>query len=138
ILRQACIERVEVDFVDRMILAEAREDIANLAALRIAMRLEALRGDFFHHALHRRVDRRDAPVPRLQMRLEQRMARAADGGHHLVGTDRDHSVGVAERDGLLTQATRCVRMHRLHDVADKALVLWPPRYESRRLVAAPD
>src|SRR3984893_7576471 len=46
VLRQARIERREINLVDRLVLVEAGKDIAQLAADRIAVRLQALRADF--------------------------------------------------------------------------------------------
>src|SRR5438105_3146248 len=46
------------------ILVEAGEDDRLLASLRIHVLLQALRADFLHHALHRRIDARDAHVLR--------------------------------------------------------------------------
>ena len=52
-LASAGVESAEIDQVERLILVEAREHVADLARRRIAMRLQALRADLFHHALHR-------------------------------------------------------------------------------------
>ncbi len=70
--------------------------------------------------------------------FEHVVPRARDGGHHAVGADGDDAVGVSERDRLIAQVAGCVRVHRLHDVADECLVLRPVGRESRLLVAAPD
>src|SRR2546423_11281997 len=69
VLRQARIERSKIDLVDRLVLVEAGKDIAQLAADRIAMRLQALRADFLHHALHRRVDRCNTAMRSLEVGL---------------------------------------------------------------------
>ena len=53
VLREALGERREIDFIERLVLIEAREHVAHLARLGIMMRLQALRADFLHHALHR-------------------------------------------------------------------------------------
>src|SRR5262245_19302456 len=89
VLLEALVEDVEIDTVERLILIEAGEHIAGLARLRVAVRLQTLRADLFHHALHRRVDRADREVPRLQVRLQYIVARLGHAGHHAVGADGD-------------------------------------------------
>ena len=49
----------EVDAVERLVLVEAGKHVAGLAASPDRVRLQALRADLLHHALHRRVDRAD-------------------------------------------------------------------------------
>src|SRR3989449_10493838 len=56
VLPQARREVGKVDAVHLLVLVEAREDDRLLAARRVDVLLETLRADFFHHALHRRVD----------------------------------------------------------------------------------
>src|SRR5207237_9150584 len=56
ILSEARGQPAKVDAIDRLVLVEAREDVAHLAGRRVTMRLQALRADLLHHALHRRID----------------------------------------------------------------------------------
>src|SRR5438128_8046394 len=65
VLRETRLEAFEDDRVEILILIEAGEDVADFSRRRIALRLEALRADLLHHALHRRVDRADAALRRL-------------------------------------------------------------------------
>src|SRR5262249_62353306 len=55
ILSKPSAEVREIHAVHVLILVEAREDDRLLAGLRIDVLLKALRADFLHHALHRRV-----------------------------------------------------------------------------------
>jgi hypothetical protein len=100
--------------------------------------LEALGADFFHHALHRRVDGADGAVGGLQVRLQDAVAGLGDGGHHAVGADGDDAVGARERDRLLAEGAGGVGVHGLDDVADEGAVLGAARGEAGGLVAAPD
>src|SRR6185503_8736352 len=52
ILLQAFIQALEIDLVERLVLVEAGEYVARFAGNRIAVRLQALRADLLHHALH--------------------------------------------------------------------------------------
>ena len=65
------------------------------------------------------------------------MPRGGDRRHHPVRADGDHAIAFHERNRLLPQRAACVRRHRLHDVADEALVLRAPRHEAGAFVAAP-
>src|SRR5512134_3848033 len=65
VLFQARVETAEIDAVERLVLVEAREHVAHLAGRWVAMRLQALRADLLHHALHRRVDRCERAMLRL-------------------------------------------------------------------------
>jgi replicative superfamily II helicase len=56
------------------------------------MGLQALGADFLHHALHRRVDRRDRVMRGLEVGPQHRVARAAHGRHHPVRADRDDAI----------------------------------------------
>jgi len=58
--------------------------IVSLPARRVDVLLETLRVDFFHHALHRRVDARDADVIGLQMGRQHAMARRLHRRHHPI------------------------------------------------------
>src|SRR5690349_5074860 len=57
----------KVDPIQLLILVEAREDDRFRAGARIDVLLQALRADFLHHALHRRVDAADADVIGLEI-----------------------------------------------------------------------
>ena len=102
------------------------------------MRLQTLRANFLHHALHRRIDRSDAAVRWLEIRLEHRVTRSSNRRHHPIRTDGDNAIGSAKGNGLVAQATGRVRAHRLHDVADKRFVLRPTWQKTWTLVTAPD
>src|SRR5262249_13790837 len=105
---------------------------------RIAMRLQALRADFFHHALHRRIDRRDRPVAGLEMRRENAFARLRHRRHHAIGADGDDAVDILQRDGRQAELALSVRMDAFDNIADEGEVLWTFGTETGRLVAAPD
>ena len=81
-----------------LVLVEAREDDGLGAGHRVVMALQALRANLLHHALHRRVDRRDRPVLRAEIAAQRGAARLGDRGHHAVRADRDDPVDLAERD----------------------------------------
>ena len=66
---------VKSTLVERLVLVEAGEDERLLAGDRVDVALEALRADLFHHALHRRVDRADADVRRVEVRREDAVPR---------------------------------------------------------------
>src|SRR5438045_7518289 len=51
--------RSEIDRVERLVLVEAGKNVACPAGRGIGLRLQALRADLLHHALHRRVDGAD-------------------------------------------------------------------------------
>ena len=72
VLPQARVESRKVDLVERLVLVEAREHVADFARGRVAMRLQTLRADLLHHALHRRVDRAERHVPRATGRARAR------------------------------------------------------------------
>ena len=61
VLLEAFVQRREIHAVERLVLVEAGKYPAGFSAHRIAVRLQALRADLLHHALHRRVDRTDRP-----------------------------------------------------------------------------
>ena len=102
------------------------------------MLLQALRADFLHHALHRRVDAGDADVPRLEIRLEHAVARRFHRPHHAIGSDRDDPIHGLQRDERCTQLSSLIRQHRLDDVAAEVRVLRPPRRDRRADIGAPD
>ena len=87
------------------------------------MALEALGADFFHHALHGRVDRTDPEVLRGQIGRENAVAGAGDRGHHAVRADGDEPLSLGERDRRFPEGSRRVRHHRLDDVAHEGEVL---------------
>src|SRR4051812_21220105 len=62
VLRQPPAQGAEIDPVEVLILVEAGEDDRLGAGRRIEMALQALSADLLHHALHRRVDRRNRSV----------------------------------------------------------------------------
>ncbi len=67
-------KRGKVHPVERLVLVEAGEHDAPLAGRGIDLRLQTLRADLLHHALHRRVDRADRGVARAQEGGQQRRA----------------------------------------------------------------
>src|SRR5690349_7446193 len=92
VLGEALGEGAEVDLVERLVLVEAGEDVGGLAGLRVDVRLQALRADLFHHALHRAVDRADGDVILLQEFLQDRVPGLRNGVHHPVRADGDDPV----------------------------------------------
>ena len=82
------------------------------------MHLQALRADFLHHALHRRVDGADRRVAGLQIRREQAVPCLRDGRHHAVRTDRNHAVDLVQRNLRSAELALAVGIERLDDVAD--------------------
>src|ERR1041385_6630571 len=56
VLREAAAQGAEIDAVEVLVLVEAGEDDSLGAGRRLVVPLQALRADFLHHALHRRVD----------------------------------------------------------------------------------
>ena len=92
ILTQPRREIREIDTVHFLILVEAGEDDGLLAGLRIHVLLQALRADFLHHALHRRVDAGDGHVARLEVGRQHTMPRGFDGRHHAIRSDRDDAI----------------------------------------------
>ena len=113
---------MEIHAVEFLVLIEARENGGHFAGMRVALRLNALRANLFHHALHRRVDGANGKVVWLHVRLENVVARAAHGSHHAVGADDNQAVGVFHanfRRDWCTEPTRSVGFHGLHDVADE-------------------
>ena len=82
-----------------------------LAGRRIDLRLQALRADLLHHALHRRVDRADRGVARLQQRRQHAVPRRADRLHHAVRADDDHVVRLRQPDiGRRTPPFACTML----------------------------
>ena len=112
--------------------------IVSLPVCRIDVLLQALRADFLHHALHRRVDARDADVLRLEVRRQHAVARRLHRRHHAVRSDRDDAIDGVERHERLAELAVLVRQHRLHDVAAEMRVLRPPGRDRRADVGAPD
>jgi hypothetical protein len=94
--------------------------VARLAGLRVAVRLQALRADLLHHALHRRIDRADREVPGLEVLLQQLVAGARHCRHHAVRADRDHAIGILEAQRRRAEPSLGIRVQRLHEVADEA------------------
>ena len=87
-----------------------------LASLRIDVRLQALRANLFHHALHRRVDRADREVMRIQVIRKYAVSCRGDRGHHPVGTDGNKPVTITERYALIAELALSVRLHGLNDM----------------------
>ena len=52
VLAQSRCQSAEIDLVERLILIEAGEYVGDLSGLGVLVRLQALRANFFHHALH--------------------------------------------------------------------------------------
>src|SRR5262249_38405990 len=128
---------VEVHAIEVLVLVEAGKYHAFDAAYGVAMDLQALRADFLHHALHRRVDGGDRLVPGLEMRREHSLPRLGDRPHHAVRADRDAAIDLAERDRRVPDRPRSVGVERRDDVADEGFVLRPRGAKARGLVAAP-
>src|SRR4249919_104193 len=78
ILGEARAQIVEVDAIEILILVEAGEHHALHAGGGIAVDLQALGADLFHHALHRRVDGGDGLMSWLEMLREDARARPFD------------------------------------------------------------
>ena len=89
VLFQPRIQIREIDMVQRLVLIEAGKDDRFLPCRRIDVLLQALCADFFHHALHWRVDARDGDVVGLKQGLKHAMPCLFDRSHHSVGTDRN-------------------------------------------------
>ena len=135
--RRRAVQVREVHPVHVLVLVEAREDDGLLAGLRIDVPLQALRADFLHHALHRRVDAGDRDVVVLQVRRERREARRLDGRHHAVGADGDDAVDAsAAAPAAVAELALRVGHHRLDDVAAEVRVLRPARRDRRAGVGA--
>src|ERR1700720_1183041 len=81
VLREAATEGAEIDAVHLLVLVEAGEDDRLGAGHRIAVALQALRADLLHHALHRRIDRRDRAVVRAEIAFQSRLPRLGDGSN---------------------------------------------------------
>src|SRR6516162_9970733 len=62
ILAQALVQNAEIHLIERLVLVEAGEDNGLGAAHGVPVHLKALRTDFLHHALHRRIDGGDGAV----------------------------------------------------------------------------
>src|SRR5580704_3154838 len=137
VLRQAAAQGAEIDAVHLLVLVEAGKDDCLGTGYRVVVALQALRADLLHHALHRRVDRRDCAVVGEEIALQPRLARLGDSGHHSVRADRDDAVNRRERDLNQSQRAPAIGLDRLDDVADKGEVLRAARCKPRRLVAAP-
>ena len=100
VLAQTRRQPAEVNLIKRLILIEAGKYISNLACRRIFMRLKTLSADLFHHALHRRIDRTNREVIRLEIRLKLVMAGSSHRRHHAVGADRNDTVGISQSNLL--------------------------------------
>ena len=87
------------------------------------MLAQALGADPLHHALHRRIDRSDRQMMRLDVRLQNAVSRGLDCGHHAIRTDDDHVIDIIEMDRGDAQITLGIGHHRLDDIADKCFVL---------------
>jgi len=111
----------EIDAVHLLVLVKAGEDDRLRAGNRITVALQALRADLFHHALHRRIDRRDRPVVGAKIAFQARLARFGDGGHHSVRADRDDAVDRRQWDRDRPQRTAAIGLDRRDDIADKRL-----------------
>ena len=129
---------MEIHAVQILVLVKARKDVGHFAGVRIALWLQALGADFFHHALHGRVDGADGEVVRLHMRLEHVVACARHRRHHAVRADDDEAVGVLQADRGWAKPARGIGLHGLHDIADEAQILWPAGREAGQFIAAPD
>src|SRR5688572_14861656 len=70
VLAEPVAQAREVHVVEVLVLIEAGEHVRGLARRGIAVRLQALRADLLHHALHRRVDGADAAMTGLEIRRE--------------------------------------------------------------------
>ena len=82
---QALAEVAEVHAVHLLVLVEAGEDdFRRGLRLGVNVLLQALAADFFHHALHHRVDRCDADMVGLQIGFQDRVPRLGNGSHHAV------------------------------------------------------
>src|ERR1700736_1183031 len=92
VLPKARAKIEKVDFVELLVLIETGEDEALFSADRVNMPLQTLRADLFHHALHRRVDRSDSDVLRIEIRRENAVPRFLDRAHHAVGSDGDNAL----------------------------------------------
>src|SRR5581483_9946961 len=66
------------------------------------------------------------------------MARLLHRAHHAVGTDHNQPVNRTERNLPISEFAASVGRRRLHDISHEGAVLYAPRREARRLVAAPD
>src|SRR6185312_9871944 len=99
---------------------------------------QALRADFLHHALHRRVDRADRAMRWQKIRRQHIVAGGCDRRHHLVRADGDDAVAGVEGNRLVAKPPARVSAHRLDDVADERAILRTRRREARPFVAAPD
>ena len=127
VLSQPRTKVAEVNVIEVLILVEAGEDNLLHASDRVFMNLQTLGADFFHHALHRRVDTADRVMALFQVRLQDAMTSPGYCVHHAVGADRDDSIHGIEGDLDFSQLARCVCDHRLDDVADKRPILHASR-----------
>ena len=138
VLAQALAQALEIDHVQRLVLAEAGKHHRVFPGLGVHVVLQALGANLLHHALHGRIDRADGHVPGLQEVRQDRVARLGDGPHHDVGADGDDAVDLVQGDGRGAELAGAVSRDGLDDVAGKGQVAGAVRLEPRRLVAAPD
>src|ERR1700740_2811702 len=87
ILAEALMQYAEIDRVERLVLVEAGEYDRLDTRDGVLLQLRALGANFFHHALHWRVDRGDRPMRGLETRLQHAVACPAHRRHHPVGAD---------------------------------------------------
>src|SRR5208283_4181255 len=130
--------RAEVHAIERLILVKTRKYISSLAGYRIMLRLQALRTDLFHHALHRRVDRTNCKMMRLEVYFQYVVACPPYRRHHAVGANGNNTIGIFHANRGRPQTPGSVSFHRLHDIADKRFILWTFRLETRRLITTPN
>src|SRR4051812_46972687 len=130
VLRQALAQGREIDAVHVLVLVEAREHDRFGAARLVVVALQALRADLLHHALHRRVDRRDRAVVRAEIALQRGAARLGDRVHHAVRADRDDTVDLLKRDVDRAERPLSISLDRRDDVADKSQIPRPARRET--------
>jgi len=104
-LRQAALQGREVDAGHLLVLVEAGKDDSLGAGRSIPLQLQASRVDLVHHALHRRVDRDDRPVPWPELAAQVGAARLGDGVHPsqypFHGFDRNEMYHVERPRGIV-------------------------------------
>src|SRR5436309_3416203 len=137
VLREARAESVPIHVIERLVLIKAGEYHGLFSSERILVKLEALRADLFHHALHWRVDASDRFVIGFEIRSQNCVACASHGTHHGIGPDDHQTVYRIERDFRFVQIAASVGGHRFYNVSDEGLVLDAARRETWRLIAAP-
>jgi len=84
VLGEPGAEAAELYVIEGLILVEAGEYYRLFAGDWIFVHLEALRTNFFHHALHGRVDASDGVVVGLEVWAQNRVAGLLDRSHHPV------------------------------------------------------